>query len=243
MTKKLVRIGAATLRPHVPTLVVPFTDRTPVAALRSAHSKGLHFAEARVDLFRERSEDAVRRVVRNVGRVLPVLFTVRSDAEGGNWHGDDEGRLALYRALLPDVAAVDVELSAKIRPDVVRAARRARRTVVLSHHDFEAMPSDRALDTVIERAEKAGADITKIAVLTPDDRAVARLASVLSRHPSSRLVLIGMGEHGKKTRVFFPALGSLFTFASLDRATAPGQLEFRAMLAELSRNYPDFSDE
>jgi 3-dehydroquinate dehydratase I len=242
MTKKVVRIGAVTLRPHVPTLVVPFTDRTPLSALRSAHARGLHFAEARVDLFRDRSENAVRRVVQTVGRVLPVLLTVRSDKEGGSWHGDDAGRLALYRALLPDVAAVDVELAAKIRPEVVSATRRARRTVVLSHHDFRTMPSDRVLDAVVERGEKAGADVTKIAVLTPDDRAVARLASVLARHASSRLVLIGMGEHGKKTRVFFPALGSLFTFASLDRATAPGQLDFRAMLAELSRSYPDFSE-
>lgn len=243
MPKKPVRIGAVTLRPHVPTLVAPFTDRTPLAALRRARAQGLAFAEARVDLFGDRGADAVRRVVREVGRVLPVLLTVRSSLEGGAWKGDDAGRLALYRALLPDVAAVDVELAANIRPEVVRAARRARRTVVLSHHDFRTTPGDRALDAVVARGEKAGADVTKLAVLTPDDRAVARLAAVLARHPSSRLVLIGMGEHGKKTRVLFPALGSLFTFTSLDRATAPGQLGLRDMLAELRRSYPDFSAE
>jgi 3-dehydroquinate dehydratase type I len=99
------------------------------------------------------------------------------------------------------------------------------------------------LDAVVVRGEKAGADVIKIAVLTPDDRAVARLAAVFVRHASSRLVLIGMGAHGKKTRVLFPALGSLFTFTSLDRETAPGQLGFRAMLAELARSYPDFSAE
>jgi 3-dehydroquinate dehydratase-1 len=241
MPKKPVRIGTVVLRPHVPTLVVPFTDRTSVAALRRAHAEGLDFAEARVDLFQDRRTEAVQRVVRQVGRLLPVLLTVRSSTEGGAWHGDDAGRLALYRALLPDVAAVDVELAAEIRSEVVRAARRARRTVVLSHHDFRRTPSDRALDAVVEQGSKAGADVTKIAALTPDDRAVARLAAVLARHASSRLVLIGMGEHGKKTRVLFPALGSLFTFTSLDRATAPGQLGFRSMLAELARSYPDFS--
>jgi 3-dehydroquinate dehydratase-1 len=243
MAQKPVRIGSVVLRPHVPTLVVPFTDRTPLAALRRARAQGLDFAEARVDLFQDRATEAVRRVVREVGRVLPVLLTVRSSREGGAFRGDDAGRLALYRALLPDVAAVDVELAAKIRPEVVRAAHRARRTVVLSHHDFRATPSDRVLDAVVVRGEKAGADVIKIAVLTPDDRAVARLAAVFVRHASSRLVLIGMGAHGKKTRVLFPALGSLFTFTSLDRETAPGQLGFRAMLAELARSYPDFSAE
>jgi 3-dehydroquinate dehydratase-1 len=241
MPKKPVRIGSVVLRPHVPTLVAPFTDRTSLSVLRGAHAEGLDFAEARVDLFQDRSMDAVRRVLRQVGRVLPVLLTVRSSREGGAWHGDDTGRLALYRSLLPDVAAVDVELAAEIRPEVVRAAHRARRTVVLSHHDFRRTPSDRVLDAVVARGAKAGADVTKIAALTPDDRAVARLSAVLARHASSRLVLIGMGDHGKKTRVLFPALGSLFTFTSLDRATAPGQLGFRAMLAELSRSYPDFS--
>jgi 3-dehydroquinate dehydratase I len=241
MPKKPVRIGTVVLRPHVPTLVVPFTDRTSLAALRRARSEGLDFAEARVDLFEDRSIEAVRRVVREAGRVLPVLLTVRSSREGGAWRGDDAGRLSFYRTLMAEVAAVDIELAAKIRPEVVQSARGARRTVVLSHHDFRATPSDRALDAVVERGEKAGADVTKITALTPNDRAVARLAAVLARHAGSRLVVIGMGEHGKKTRVFFPALGSLFTFASLDRATAPGQLAFRSMVAELSRSYPDFS--
>jgi 3-dehydroquinate dehydratase I len=241
MPKKPVRIGTLVLRPHQPTLVVPFTDQTPIAALRRARSEGLGFAEARVDLFQDRSIEVVRSVVREVGRVLPVLLTVRSSKEGGAFRGDDAGRLSIYRALLPDVAAVDVELAAKVRPEVVRAARRARRTVVLSHHDFRATPSDRALDAIVRRGREAGADVTKITALTPDDRAVARLAAVLARHAASPLVVIGMGEHGKKTRVFFPALGSLFTFASLDRATAPGQLSFHSMVAELSRSYPDFS--
>lgn len=240
MPQKVVKLGAVKLRPHVPTLVAPFTDRTPLAALEHAHDRGLHFAEARVDLFEARSVDAVRRVVRQVGRVLPVLLTIRSSKEGGAWRGDDAGRLALYRALSKDVAAVDVELAAKIRPEVVWAAHQAKRTVVLSHHDFRATPSDRALDAVVRRGAKAGADVIKIAALTPDDRAVARLAAVFARHASSALVLIGMGEHGRKTRVLFPALGSLFTFTSLDRATAPGQLDFRSMLAELARSYPDF---
>jgi 3-dehydroquinate dehydratase-1 len=244
MPKKPVRIGSVELKPHVPTLVVPFTDQVPsLAELRSAHEKGLAFAEARVDLFQDRSAEGVRAVVRRVGRVLPVLLTVRSSKEGGAWEGDDAGRLALYRALLPDVAAVDVELAAAIRAEVVRAARRAGRTVVLSHHDFRGTPSDRVLDGVVARAEKAGADVTKIATVVPDDRAVARLAAVFARHPESRLVLIGMGAHGQKTRVFFPALGSLFTFTALGRSTAPGQLGFRAMLAELERSYPDLSAE
>jgi 3-dehydroquinate dehydratase-1 len=241
MPKKPARIGTVVLRPHLPTLVAPFTDRTPLATLRRARADGLDFAEARVDLFEDRNLDAVQRVLRSVGRVLPVLLTLRSSREGGAWRGDDAGRLSLYRALLPDVAAVDVELASTIRPEVVRAARLARRTVVLSHHDFRATPSDRTLDAIVTRAEDAGADVTKITALTPNDRAVARLAAVLARHTTSRLVVIGMGEHGKKTRVFFPALGSLFTFTSLDRATAPGQLAFRSMLAELSRSYPDFS--
>lgn len=243
MPKKPVRIGKVALEPHVPTLVVPFTDQTPLTALRRAHAEGLDFAEARVDLFQDRRVEAVRKVVRAVEKVLPVLLTVRSSKEGGAWERDDAGRLALYRALLPDVSAVDVEIAASIRPEVVKAARRARRPVVLSHHDFRTTPSDRALDAVVARGEKAGADVVKIATVVPDDRAVARLAAVFARHPDSRLVLIGMGEHGKKTRVLFPALGSLFTFTALGRSTAPGQLGFRAMLVELARSYPGFSAE
>jgi 3-dehydroquinate dehydratase-1 len=238
---KTLRIGQVALRPQHPIVIVPVTDRTGAAALRAAARQGVALAEARVDLFRDRSAARVARFLAATRRVMPVLLTVRAAAEGGAFEDDEPTRLALYRALLPHADAVDVELSAAIRPALVRDARKSRRLIVLSHHDFRRTPPDPELDRVVARGFRAGADIVKLATHVRDDRDTARLAGLLSRHSGQPLVVIGMGEHGKKTRVLFPALGSLFTFAALGRGTAPGQLDVATMRRELSLFFPDFA--
>jgi len=241
MSERVPRLGSVRLVRHEPVLIAPFTDRTPLALIRRAKAQGLALLEARVDLFQRTDTSLVSATVARASEILPVLLTIRSSKEGGSWRGGDAARLRLYRELLPLVSAVDVELDASIRAEVVDAARGKKRLVVLSHHDFKGTPSAAKLDAVVRRAQKAGAGVTKIAAAVADDRDTARLAAVFARHPLASLVVIGMGEHGKKTRVLFPALGSLFTFTALDRATAPGQLDLRASLAELARYYPDFS--
>lgn len=214
---------------------------TPERVLDGAVRAGLELLEARVDLFRDRELEPVGECLARAARFAPLLLTIRSASEGGGWKGRDAERLELYRALLPLVDALDVELAASIRPAVVQAARRAERLVVLSHHDFRRTPADGALERVVKRGLASGADIVKIAAHVRDDGDGTRLAALLVRHAARPLVVIGMGEHGKKTRVFFPALGSRFTFASLDRGTAPGQLDLAETQRELRFFYPDYT--
>ena len=236
-----LRVGKVRLRPHYPTVVVPITDRTPARSIVLATGIGVDFVEARVDLFRKRGATDATSFIDEVRGSVPVLVTIRSADEGGDWKETEAERLALYRALLPSADAVDVELAASIRPAVVRAAHALRRPVVLSHHDFAHTPPDAALDRIVSLGFRAGADIVKLAARVRDDRDTTRLAGLLARHAGRPLVVIGMGEHGVKTRVLFPALGSLFTFAALDRGTAPGQLPLVALLRELTLHYPDFA--
>lgn len=222
-------------------MIAPFTDRTPDDTLARATRDGLDLLEARVDLFRNRAVESVGVRLERARAFAPILLTIRSSAEGGAWKGRDAERLELYRALLPLVDAIDVELAAPIRPAVVKAARAAGRPVILSHHDFGRTPPDTRLDRVVGRGLAAGADIVKIAAHLRNDGDGARLAALFARHPERPLVVIGMGEHGSKTRIFFPALGSRFTFASLDRSTAPGQLDLEATQRELSFFFPDYT--
>jgi 3-dehydroquinate dehydratase-1 len=219
-----LRIGRVLLRRTEPRIIAPFTDRTRPSTLRSGVRRGLSLLEARVDLFDDIESSHVLDNLRRARAIAPVLATVRSGSEGGAWKRSERDRLALYRALVPHVDALDVELDSRIRGAVVRAAREAGRTVVLSHHDFRTTPSASRLDEVVRRGTKAGADVVKIATFVRGPADVQRLTRLLARHRESPLVVIGMGARGRSTRVLFPALGSLFTFASLDKKTAPGQL-------------------
>lgn len=219
-----LRIGKVLLRRTEPRIIAPFTDRTRPSTLRSGVRGGLALLEARVDLFDDVEPAHVLDKVRRARTIAPVLATVRSSSEGGSWKRSERDRLALYRALVKEADALDVELDSRIRGAVVRAARKAGRTVVLSHHDFRTTPSATRLDAIVRRGTKAGADVVKIATFVRGPSDVQRLARMLARHPTDPLVVIGMGARGRPTRVLFPALGSLFTFASLDKKTAPGQL-------------------
>jgi len=229
------RIGKVVLRPAVPHVIAPFTDRTPERVLHSAAKRGLSLLEARVDRFENIEPSHVIEVLERARAILPVLATVRFRGQGGAFAKTERERLALYRAIAPHADALDVELDARIRPEVAKAARKARATLVLSHHDFKTTPAAAPLDDVVNRAAKAGADIIKISTYVRVESSVTSLARLMLRHTKKPLVVIGMGSKGRPTRVEFPVLGSLFTFATIDGKSAPGQMSLAETLREIEK--------
>ena len=234
----MLKLGTLALDRSRPRVAVVFADGTSVGAIRRARTAGMDLAELRIDLFRDTGTRHVLDEARKFAGV-PTIGTIRSRAEGGDWRRSERARLALFRAVIPYVSAVDVELgSTEILAEVATAAHQADKLVVVSFHDFAATPPYPVLVRKLRRAQRAGADLVKLATYARDDRAVARLARVLVNHPEAPLVVFAMGEVGTKSRVFFPALGSLFTFAPWQRATAPGQLGLPATLRLLRLFYP-----
>ena len=231
-----LRIGSVELGVR-PCVAVPFADRTARAEVVALASRGLDIAEIRVDHF-ARFDSAHVLAQLDVFAGVPVLATIRSAAEGGGWRGTEAERLALFRALIPRVDAVDVEIASEIARDVVTAARGAGKLAIASFHDFARTPGDAALADVVARGRALGADVVKIAtaVATPADlRALARL---LVGTDGIGLIAIGMGDRALATRLLFPALGSLLTYAHAGAATAPGQIPLDEMHSLLRRLFP-----
>lgn len=233
-----VRLGSLRLDGVTPRIAVPFRDGTRAEQIAEAARFGMDIAELRIDLFADQSRDAVLGEIARFQNI-PVLATIRSAAEGGQWAGTDTERYALYEAVLPHVAAVDVEMSSTaIAGKVIAAAHDGERCVVISFHDFAKTPPASTLDDIANRAQDAGADIVKIAATcnTPGD--LHSLAEYTLRHRDKGLVTIGMGESGLVSRIFFPALGSLFTFASFGDGTAAGQIPLDKTAEYLRAFYP-----
>jgi 3-dehydroquinate dehydratase/shikimate dehydrogenase len=159
-------------------------------------------------------------------RTRPILFTCRSDAEGGHFPDRDAGarRTLLREAVERGFDLVDVEARAGF-DDVVAA--KAGRGLVLSWHDTEGTPDD--LDAVYERMAGAGPDVVKIAVTARSVRDLGRLLALAARHAADaapRLVAIAMGPLGVASRILGGRYNAPFGFASAasGRGTAPGQL-------------------
>lgn len=177
----------------------------------------------------------------------PVLLTCRTAAEGGRAQLDDTAYGSLLRSVLDGLtdwtperrpAAIDVEVQRGCLPQVCAQAHALSIDVVASFHDFETTPADEALEEVLARMAREGADLAKIAVWPTSADDVARLLGVCARATAGAgeaaaldvpVAAMSMGALGAVSRVA-PAFGSALTFAAVPdeqgqaRASAPGQL-------------------
>ncbi|NLF38404.1 type I 3-dehydroquinate dehydratase [bacterium] len=155
----------------------------------------------------------------------PVLFTLRDAREGGGYSGTQAARVALYKAALPHVDAVDIELrnaaaAARLRADIAKHGV----TLVLSYHNFEATPVARELDAMVAQGVTHHADIVKIATLCRTGSEALRLLALPVKHPGTKIAVVGMGARGRAVRAVAPSFGSVLGYASASRAVASGQL-------------------
>lgn len=154
---------------------------------------------------------------------LPVILTVRRFDEGGALPLSEQDRLALYLELLPAAAAVDIEgRSLRAFGELIAAARKAKKTVVVSFHDFEITPSLPRLRAWEKKARKGKADVVKIAAKTEKPADVARLLTLLDEKRGP-LAVMGMGALGRASRLLFARAGSVLNYGWLAEPQVPGQ--------------------
>lgn len=221
-----------------PVIAAPITDQTSSSALTSAKNAGLDVAELRFDKMSEYSDEAAFSELHRLDGLLKLL-TMRAAFEGGEWREDEASRLHWFKTLIPAVDAIDIELAADdIRDKVIEFAKSNAKTVIVSHHNFDATPSFASLEQVISSGFEKGADIVKIACMTHSAQDIQCLAKLLLNNNDKPLIVIGMGDWGMPTRVMFPAYGSQLTFAHIGESSAAGQMHLDDFQAEINKYYP-----
>lgn len=194
------------------------TTEGAVAALSRA-SAWADLAEIRADYIRDLD---LGRLLRE--KPCPVLFTLRSREEGGNYAGSERSRLeTILEAAGAGADYVDVEYSAFWKA-VLESVSKQR--VILSYHNYEETPAN--LESLAESMAATGAGVMKIAVRArrlSDNLNIARAL----KHAATRqwnLCALAMGSEGIPSRILGPQWGSWMTLASLpgSEGTAEGQL-------------------
>lgn len=158
--------------------------------------------------------------------ICRVIGTVRSDRERqeGGLNIPEKKRLEIYRRIIDCVDYVDVEIRSGIAGDVIGFAKKKRKKVILSYHNFSKTPSLKTLEKIFGEGRKLKPDIIKIAANVRSDNDLFALISFTRRHADKLpLVVIPMGVPacGRLAPLYF---GSLFTYISLEKKTAPGQI-------------------
>lgn len=155
----------------------------------------------------------------------PAIFTCRPPREGGHFQGSERERLALLAQAAATEHWVDVEMDslASLRRMGVSSSR-----IIGSHHDFQGMVGDWWSLGVRMRA--LGASVVKLVGMaqSPDDSLIPLAWLAAMDGPA---IGIAMGDAGVVTRLLAPRFEHAFlTFASLERAAAPGQVPISAWM-------------
>jgi 3-dehydroquinate dehydratase / shikimate dehydrogenase len=156
-----------------------------------------------------------------------LIATCRRVEGGGLFRGAREAEVeVLAQAVQAGCRWCDVEIETakRVPVDELRRALSPAR-ILVSHHDFRTTPRD--LRGIVHQLDAVDGDAIKIAAQSRSVSDSVR-ACKLARNRRD-VVAIPMGEFGLAGRVLSLRMGSALAYASVEQATAPGQLSLDTM--------------
>ena len=159
-----------------------------------------------------------------------LLFTLRTRAEGGEIDLSSED----YVQIIKDVAQL-------YQPEYLDFEYFAHKDVfeqmldfpnlVLSYHNFQETPDN--MMEILSELTSLTPKVVKVSVMAHTEQDVLDLMNYTrgfkTLNPEQDYVTISMGKIGKVSRITSDVTGSSWSFASLDVASAPGQISLSNM--------------
>lgn len=159
-----------------------------------------------------------------------LLFTLRTRAEGGEIDLDS----AEYVQIIKDVAQL-------YQPEYIDFEYFSNKDVfeemldfpnlVLSYHNFQETPEN--MMEILSELTSLTPKVVKVSVMAQTEQDVLDLMNFTrgfkTLNPEQEYVTISMGKVGKVSRITSDVTGSSWSFASLDEASAPGQISLSSM--------------
>ena len=195
-------------------------------------------AEWRVDMVSPGMRGRVGTAAAGRSPRLPLVLTVRLQADGGRWGAEgetEEQREELLVSLLESGEWNWVDLEHDRPMAAAAAAAKSRGAhIIRSLHDFEGTLLDRPVSELAALVRSMAEDgaVPKIAARCRGSRQLLTLArlSIAAAEVKDK-ILLGMGEYGAPSRILSERFGSLWTYSLPGRpggdepAAAPGQLD------------------
>ena len=202
-------------------------------------------AEWRLDYFAGQPEE-IPAVIRELKEILgekKLIVTLRSTDEGGEENGDRFDYFATIREIIEQGMAdyVDIELEKdedKLHEMIV-LAQSSYTKIVGSYHDFEKTPDEEFIIAKLEEAHDEGCDMGKIACMAETaadaERMLVATGKFHKEFPSFKVATMAMGRPGYVTRLYGGLYGSCMTFATMGKASAPGQRSVEEVTATFDK--------
>jgi len=159
-----------------------------------------------------------------------LLFTLRTRSEGGEIDLSSEE----YVQIIKDITQL-------YQPDYVDFEYYTHKDVfdqmldfpnlVLSYHNFQETPDN--MMEILSELTSLTPKVVKVSVMAHTEQDVLDLMNYTrgfkTLNPEQDYVTISMGKIGKVSRITSDVTGSSWSFASLDEASAPGQISLSSM--------------
>ena len=159
-----------------------------------------------------------------------LLFTLRTRSEGGEIDLSSEE----YVQIIKDVAQL-------YQPEYIDFEYFSHKDVfdqmldfpnlVLSYHNFQETPDN--MMEILSELTSLTPKVVKVSVMAHTEQDVLDLMNYTrgfkTLNPEQDYVTISMGKVGKVSRITSDVTGSSWSFASLDEASAPGQISLSSM--------------
>lgn len=160
-----------------------------------------------------------------------IIFTLRTKAEGGNIELNDEEYVSLLKNIdslyKPDYIDFEYFSHKDIFSEMMEFSN-----LVLSYHNFEEVPEN-VLD-IFSELSSLEPKVIKVSVMPKTNRDVLDLMNYSqgfkTLNPKQEYAVMAMGKRGRISRLASDVMGSSWTFASIDRNSAPGQVNLAEML-------------
>ncbi|OGH59594.1 MAG: type I 3-dehydroquinate dehydratase [Candidatus Lindowbacteria bacterium RIFCSPLOWO2_12_FULL_62_27] len=229
--RKTVLIGSKKIGSGPTRIICVVGGKSALKDALTAKRQGADILEARVDLWDNPGQAKTDlRELRKM-KILPIIATVRRVQEGGFWPENEEiDRKNFLGEIIDEELAdcIDIELNAtKIRTAILQLCKRNEIATIVSYHDFVGTPSSSQLSKIIDRINRTGADIIKVAVMANSREDVHQVIRLTEKYAKKLrpMVMISMGELGRPTRVMAGLFGSSMTYGYCSaQPMAPGQV-------------------
>jgi 3-dehydroquinate dehydratase-1 len=241
---KTVKIGDITIGCDMPKLIVSVSGKDEAELLDNMEATtDFDIVEWRADHFIGAERADLKAVTGKLKQ--PLLFTYRTQSEGGCGNDDIETYVALNQQAIDtgNTAVIDLEyrtLGGSFR-DLADYAGAKGVKVIASYHNFKQTPLTDDLIDLFKLLQTAG-DMAKIAVTPNDTKDVLILCEALCKFRENfaekPVIGISMSKKGIVSRIAAEFFGSDAVYAAAHTPLAPGQisaLEMRDILNTLHR--------
>lgn len=234
----MIKIGNLTFN-GIPRVAIAVSDKE---QNKSIESRNIDIVEIRIDQFGRLDANYIRdNVITRKELNLPLILTIRSRKEGGEKNIPDGCKSKLFKDIISLVDAVDIELRSPIVSRVIDIAKRNKKIIIISWHDFKSTPDNRILTDILNKAKKKGAHIVKIATKANKAEDVSRLMEFTQKNKSKNIITIALGSIGAISRLSFPMAGSLITYSYINKPSGFGQIPLDTLQEQLRFFYPQYN--